>query len=109
NGTAQNEVKAVVTDATGNVVPNQLVTFSANNHALMATSGTTNSDGVVILPLTNVTTGMTQVTATVNGNNQSVGVTFIADSGTATLLSGALTITRDNAIANGTAQNEVKA
>ncbi|PHZ35684.1 hypothetical protein CS536_12040 [Yersinia kristensenii] len=109
NGTAQNEVKAVVTDATGNKVPNQLVTFSANNNALMATSGTTNSDGVVILPLTNVTTGMTQVTATVNGSNQNVSVTFIADSGTATLLSGALTITRDNALANGTAQNEVKA
>ncbi|MDN0105482.1 Ig-like domain-containing protein [Yersinia rochesterensis] len=109
NGVAQNEVKAIVTDATGNVVPNQLVTFSANNNAIIAASGTTDSDGVVTLPLTNSTAGVTQVTATVNGNSQSVDVTFIADSGTATLLSGALTVTRDNALANGTAQNEVKA
>ncbi len=109
NGTAQNEVKAVVTDATGNKVPNQLVTFSANNNAIIAASGTTDSGGVVTLPLTNSTAGVTQVTATVNGNSQSVDVTFIPDSTTATILSGALTLTHDNAIANGVAQNEVKA
>ncbi|WP_306822971.1 Ig-like domain-containing protein, partial [Hafnia paralvei] len=33
NGTATNAVQAKVTDATGNVVPNVAVTFSANNGA----------------------------------------------------------------------------
>ncbi|QHB32691.1 hypothetical protein F0T03_11245 [Yersinia canariae] len=109
NGTAQDEVKVIVTDGTGNVVPNQVVTFIADNNAVIATSGTTDSAGVLILSLTNVTAGVTHVTATVNSNSQSVDVTFIPDSGTATIISGALTITHDNALANGVAQNEVKA
>ena len=109
NGVAENGVKAMVTDAKGNVVPNQEVTFSAANNALIATRGTTAADGSVSLPLTNTAAGVTRVTATVNGNSQSVDVTFIPDSGTATIISGALTITVDNALANGVAKNGVKA
>ncbi|CNJ04137.1 Ig-like domain-containing protein [Yersinia frederiksenii] len=109
NGSATNGVKAVVTDSTGNLVPNQVVTFSANNGAVIAANGTTSADGSVTLPLTNTVAGVTRVTATINGSSQSVDVTFIPDGGTATILSGALTITSDNALANGSATNSVKA
>ncbi|WP_193588427.1 Ig-like domain-containing protein [Yersinia hibernica] len=109
DGTATNSVKARVTDATGNAVPNQTVTFAANNNAVIAASGTTGPDGSVTMTLTNATAGVTRVTATVNSNSQAVDVNFVPDSGTATIVSGALTVTQDNALADGTATNSVKA
>ncbi len=109
NGIASNEVKAIVTDATGNLIPNQVVTFLADNGAVMAGSSTTGPDGSVTLPLTNTTAGVAHVTATVNGHSQSVNVNFVPDSGTATIVSGAFTIVTDGALANGVATNSVKA
>ncbi|WP_267964440.1 Ig-like domain-containing protein, partial [Hafnia paralvei] len=44
-----------------------------------------------------------------NGNSQTVDTTFVADDGTATIIAGALTVTADNAKANGTATNAVQA
>ncbi len=63
NGVAQNEVKAMVTDATGNGVPNQVVTFSANNNTVIAASGTTDANGSATLTFTNIKSGITQGTA----------------------------------------------
>ncbi|WP_168132510.1 Ig-like domain-containing protein [Yersinia frederiksenii] len=109
NGIATNSVKAIVTDATGNLIPNQVVTFTADNGAVIAANGTTGADGAVTLSLTNVTATVVHVTATINGNSQSVDVTFIPDSGTATIISGALTVSHDNEPANGVATNSVQA
>ncbi|WP_186377404.1 Ig-like domain-containing protein, partial [Yersinia rochesterensis] len=61
------------------------------------------------LPLTNTTAGVIRVTATVNGNSQSVEATFIADESTATIIRGAFSIEDDGAVANGVATNSVKA
>lgn len=109
NGTATNKVQAKVTDANGNIVPNVAVSFMANNGAIIIASATTNSQGLATTTLTNIRTGISKVTATINGQNQSVDTTFVPDSGTATLISGALTVTVDNAKANGTATNAVQA
>ncbi|OAT58235.1 Ig-like domain-containing protein [Obesumbacterium proteus ATCC 12841] len=109
NGTATNKVQAKVTDANGNIVPNVAVSFMANNGAIIIASATTNSQGFATTTLTNIRTGISKVTATINGQNQSVDTTFVPDSGTATLISGALTVTVDNAKANGTATNAVQA
>ncbi|MCE9884395.1 Ig-like domain-containing protein [Obesumbacterium proteus] len=109
NGTATNKVQAKVTDANGNIVPNVAVSFMANNGAIIVASATTNSQGLATTTLTNIRTGISKVTATINGQNQSVDTTFVPDSGTATLISGALTVTVDNAKANGTATNAVQA
>ncbi|CNC28168.1 intimin [Yersinia frederiksenii] len=109
NGIATNRVKAIVTDAEGNLVPNLLVNFSADNSGVIAASGTTGADGSVTSTLTNIKSGVTKVTATVNGNSQNVDVNFIPNSGTATIVSGALSIEVDGALANGVATNSVKA
>ncbi|EEQ12579.1 Autotransporter adhesin, partial [Yersinia frederiksenii ATCC 33641] len=53
-------MKAIVTDAQGNRVPNLLVNFSANNGAVIATSGTTGTDGSVTLTLISTTAGVSR-------------------------------------------------
>lgn len=109
NGTATNAVKAVVTDAGGNLVPGAAVTFTADNGAtLVAASATTNAQGVATTTLKNTRAGVTKVTATVNGSSQSVNATFTADDSTARINSGDLTVTVNNAKANGTDSNAVQ-
>ncbi|MFP2467603.1 Ig-like domain-containing protein [Pseudescherichia vulneris] len=108
NGTATNSVKAVVQDAQGNPVPDMTVTFSADNGATIAATGVTGPDGTITVSLTNVTAGVSHVTATVNGNSQSVSVTFVADASTAQIAAGSMTVTKDNAPANGTDNNSVQ-
>ncbi|MBU9843763.1 Ig-like domain-containing protein [Rahnella ecdela] len=108
NGTDTNSVKAVVQDAQGNPVPDMTVTFSADNGATIAATGVTGPDGTVTVSLTNVTAGVSHVTATVNGNSQSVPVTFVADASTAQIAAGSMTVTKDNALANGTDNNSVQ-
>ncbi|TKI04848.1 beta strand repeat-containing protein, partial [Martelella alba] len=111
NGTAANAVRAVVTDAQGNPLAGQTVAFTATNGATVTTViGTTGADGVATATLTNTTAGVSAVTATLtNGNNKTVDTTFVADASTAQIASGNLTVTADNALANGTAVNAVRA
>ena len=102
--------QAKVTDANGNLVPNVVVSFTANNDAtIIAASGTTNAQGVASTNLANNKAGITKVTATINGHSQTVDTTFVADASTATILNGALTVTVDNAKANGAATDTVQA
>ncbi|MCT4705409.1 Ig-like domain-containing protein [Enterobacteriaceae bacterium H16N7] len=104
-----NEVQATVTDASGNVVPDAVVTFSVDNGAtLSAASVTTNAQGIATTTLKNTHAGVTKVTATVNGSSQTVNTSFVADESTARILSGDMTVTEDNAKANGTATNAVQ-
>ncbi|EEF4509529.1 hypothetical protein FWL67_21650, partial [Salmonella enterica] len=109
NGTATNSVKVIVTDANGNRVPGVTVNFTADNGATIAGSGVTGTDGALVQTLTSSTAGTSVVTATVNGTSQTTAVVFKADSTTATLTAGSLVIVATGAVANGTAQNSVKA
>ncbi|WP_193764617.1 Ig-like domain-containing protein, partial [Hafnia paralvei] len=75
---------------------------AANNGATITTaSANTDENGLATTTLTNITAGISKVTATINGNSQTVDTTFVADDGTATITNGALTITIDGAKANG--------
>ncbi|MCZ0221759.1 Ig-like domain-containing protein, partial [Escherichia coli] len=92
------------------VVPNVAVSFIADNGATVtSTSATTNQQGLATTTLTNTTSGVSKVTAKINGHSQTVDTTFVADGGTATIVNGDLTITIDNAVANGTDTNAVQA
>ncbi|KFC78576.1 Ig-like domain-containing protein, partial [Hafnia alvei] len=96
--------------AQGNYVPNATVSFTANNGATVVTASVnTDAQGLASTTLTNVKAGITKVTAAVNGHSQTVDTTFVADSSTATIVDGALTISVDNAKANGTDSNTVQA
>ncbi|XBS69262.1 inverse autotransporter beta domain-containing protein [Acerihabitans sp. KWT182] len=112
NGSDYNQVQAKVTDAAGNPVAGQTVTFTATNGAEVTTvTGTTGANGLAIATLTNRHAGTSVVTATVNGNGPSVNTNFIADASTATLAAGDLTVTRNLALASGDSAdtNAVKA
>jgi len=109
NGADTNSVKVTVRDAHGNVIPNQTVSFSADNGATIASSGTTGSDGSVTVTLTSTTAGQSNVTAVVNTHAQQLALNFMADNSTARIASGDLVVLKDNAKANGSDINSVKA
>ena len=110
DGADTNAVKVVVKDANGNVVPGVPVDFGADNGATVTTATvTTDTNGEATTTLTNITSGVSIVTATVNSVSLTVDTHFIPDSGTATIIAGALTVTVDNMKANGTDDNAVKA
>ncbi|WP_162366394.1 Ig-like domain-containing protein [Acerihabitans arboris] len=103
-------VSALVTDASGNPVAGQTVTFSASNNAVITTViGTTGADGLATATLTSLTAGTSVVTATLNGNSRTVDATFIADSATAQVAEGNLIVVEDRAFANGSSTNKVEA
>ncbi|WP_267498477.1 Ig-like domain-containing protein [Citrobacter farmeri] len=109
NGSETNSVKAMVTDAQGNLLAGQVVNFSADNGATIAASGTTGADGTVTMTLTSTVAGDATVTASINGSSRNVNVTFVADTGTAQIADGALERVINDALANNIATNSVKA
>ena len=111
DGNAQNAVRARVTDANGNPLTNQTVQFSADNGAtLSAQQAASDADGYVTVTLTSLTAGPSHVSATLSNHSQaSVTTTFVADDSRATILNGNLIVTQDNAKADGSAQNAVRA
>ncbi|UUR73854.1 inverse autotransporter beta domain-containing protein [Enterobacter asburiae] len=76
DGTATNSVKATVTDAFGNSLAGEAVSFSADNGATMAATGTTGADGTVTMSLTSRTAGTSNVVASINGSTQNVNTIF---------------------------------
>ncbi|HIC8842360.1 TPA: Ig-like domain-containing protein, partial [Aeromonas veronii] len=110
DGKATNAVKALVRDAQGNPVSGVEVSFAVTNGAtLVAAKATTGANGEASTTLTNTKAGISAVTATVNGSSKSVDTTFVADTATAGLTKGELSVTANNAKADGKATNAVKA
>ncbi|WP_155490945.1 Ig-like domain-containing protein, partial [Pseudomonas chlororaphis] len=97
-------------DANGNLVPNQVVTFSVESGkaALTSSTATTNASGVASMTLTSTQAGSSTLKASINGSERTVDTTFVADVGTAEIASGALVMTTDKQPANGRAQNVVQ-
>ena len=84
NGVAKNQLKAVVTDAKGNVVPGVDVVFSSNNGGAPASETvSTDTNGEALFAVSNTSAGVTTVTAAFKGASVSRDVTFIADIETA--------------------------
>ena len=109
DGVLPNSVKVTLTDAEGNPLADKVVSFSVDSGASIAASGTTGPDGSVIMTLTSTVAGEATVTASINGSSESVRVTFTADAGSAQIADGALERVINDAIANGSATNSVKA
>ncbi|MFC5473462.1 inverse autotransporter beta domain-containing protein [Paraherbaspirillum soli] len=107
NGTAANQVTAIVTDPSGNRVPNLDLTFALSGSAQVAPdsslSAKTDAQGVATVALTNVAAQVTTVTATVTatGSNASVDTHFVADTSTAAIQSGDLSVDKTTLTANG--------
>ncbi|MFG6657454.1 Ig-like domain-containing protein, partial [Scandinavium sp. M-37] len=110
NGTATNRVELTVTDASGNPIAGSSITFTADNGATVgAASGVTDPNGKLSTTLTSTTAGISTVTAqSASGETLTAKVTFVADGSTAQIATGDLTVITNDAIANGTARNQVQ-
>ncbi|KIC99296.1 hypothetical protein PU00_20205, partial [Hafnia alvei] len=109
NGSATNTVQVIVTDANGNPVPNAVVSFSAPGDVKVITAtGTTNESGIATSTMSSTKSGSYEIMAQVNGKSSKAEVTFMPDSSTAEIASGAFTVTTNDAAANGSATNAVQ-
>jgi adhesin/invasin len=78
DGKATYAVQAIVTDATGNVVPDAAVKFSSPDAISVATpTTTTDAQGVATTTLTSTKAGSFTVNAEVNGKQSAVEVSFV--------------------------------
>ncbi|WP_323066373.1 Ig-like domain-containing protein [Aeromonas jandaei] len=111
NGSEENVVSARVTDLRGNPVAGMAVSFAVTGDAtLVASNVTTDKQGVARSALVSLVAGSNQVTATVGGKTTAAKESvFVADTTTAGMSKGELTVTTNNAKADGVATNAVKA
>ncbi|MFL1553599.1 inverse autotransporter beta domain-containing protein, partial [Pseudomonas sp. D47] len=111
--TAGNDVvilTGTLIDGHKNPVPGVNVGLTANNEAMIVRSAITDADGRFSAELRSQKTGSTDVTASVDGDvlaTATVSVLFVADTSTAMIDQGNLTVTKDNAVANGKVPNAV--
>jgi adhesin/invasin len=96
---------ALVKDAGDNPVPNLTVTWATNNGSLSAPTSITGVDGKATITLKSTVAGNAQVTGSVNGTppvNADRQVLFTADTATANIGSGDLTVDKTTIVANDT-------
>ncbi|WP_296250828.1 inverse autotransporter beta domain-containing protein, partial [uncultured Enterobacter sp.] len=112
NGIASSRITLTLKSNAGKPVIGQTVTFSSTLAGSDTGPVTDNGDGTYTAELKGNKVGITNITANVGGNAfgvTPVAVTLTADGGTATITAGDLTVVSDNAKADGTATNSVKA
>ncbi|EBP1128268.1 hypothetical protein LO27_26735, partial [Salmonella enterica] len=88
------------------------LTFTHAKGAVLSTQTvTTDAQGQATVDLTSTLAGTVAVKAVLksNGNAASTNMRFVADSGTAHIAEGSLTVVRDNALADGNSTNAVRA
>lgn len=105
NGAAVNTVTATVTDANNNRIPGAAVSFSLSGSASVAAgsslSAVTDDKGLASVSFVSKVAETVTVTAALdNGNSGSVDTRFVADSSTAGLDSGAVTVDKATVVAN---------
>ncbi|MEL5362467.1 invasin domain 3-containing protein [Serratia ureilytica] len=94
DGKTEKTVSARVTDAKGNTVPDALVTFSADNGAVLAEEKVkTDNHGLVTTTMTSTNAGIAHVTASVNNQSVSKETTFTGNNATANVISVETTTT----------------
>ncbi|MEM8010392.1 invasin domain 3-containing protein [Morganella morganii subsp. sibonii] len=102
DGASVNSVKAIVTDAQGNVVPYVAVLFTADNGASPASQSLlTNEQGEVTFSMTSTRAAQVAVKAKINSSEPSVTVTFKADSANPDAQKSSLTADPVTIVADG--------
>ncbi|WET41433.1 Ig-like domain-containing protein [Citrobacter enshiensis] len=108
NGIATNSGSVTVVDANGNPLNGVNVGWTVTGTAQLASqTGTTGSDGIATVNLTNVTAQEVTLTVTVGSESQGLPTRFVADAGTAVIQT--LTLDTTGSLANGSASNKVTA
>lgn len=107
NGTDRNKVAVKVTDAKGNILSGQTVSWVVNSEdATVPATNTTDASGVSEIPISSTTPGLYTVTARMaNGNMNTTQVSFLT---AAQILPADITVSPDNAFADGSSTNGVR-
>lgn len=104
NNTDLATYKAVVKDANGNPVPGVTVTWATDLGNISSSTSVTDSNGEVTTSLKGTQAGVAQVTASVNGSApvNADRVNLTADSTTAGVSSGDISVDKTSVVANNT-------
>lgn len=105
DGKSQNKIQVIVTDINANRIPNYPVSFTADNGATIIKQANTNSEGKVIVPITNTHIGESIINASIKNTFQSTNVNFIADISSAKI--NTFTINPNSSFANGTDEKRI--
>ncbi|MGO2104605.1 MAG: Ig-like domain-containing protein [Proteus vulgaris] len=100
DGKSQNKIQVIVTDINTNRIPNYPVSFTADNGATIIGQKNTDSEGKIIVPITNIHIGKSEIGVNVNNITYSTDVDFIADANSAKI--NTFTINPNSSFANGT-------
>ncbi|HCR3333872.1 TPA: inverse autotransporter beta domain-containing protein, partial [Morganella morganii] len=112
DGSDTNRADIVVEDRHGNRVAGAPVTVTVPSGAKYSTEpakNLTDADGKLAVSITNTRAGTDNYTFGINQSTAQVALTFKPDAATAALSADDLTVVTDNSVADGTAQNSVKA
>lgn len=99
DGKSQNKIQVIVTDINANRIPNYPVSFTADNGATIIKQTNTDSDGKIIIPITNTQIGKSMIGVSVKKITYSTNVDFIADINSAKI--NTFTINPHSSFANG--------
>ncbi|WP_311752097.1 Ig-like domain-containing protein [Proteus columbae] len=105
DGKSQNKIQVIVTDINANRIPNYPVSFTADNGATIIKQANTDSDGKIIVPITNTQIGKSMIGVSVKKITYSTNVDFIADINSAKI--NTFTINPNSSFANGTDEKHI--
>lgn len=105
DGKSQNKIQVIVTDINANRIPNYPVSFTADNGATIIKQTNTDSDGKIIVPITNTHIGKSMIGVSVKKITYSTNVDFIADINSAKI--NTFTINPNSSFANGTDEKHI--
>lgn len=115
DGSATDKIKVHVADANGNAANNATVIFVKNNGSATfvgSTTVTTDANGDAFIDMTSTVAGSNDITAIVNGtpiiNGSPAKATFKADVPSVSNPSTNISVTQNNAKADGTSTDQIK-
>ncbi|MBV4355685.1 Ig-like domain-containing protein [Pinibacter aurantiacus] len=115
DGSATDQIKVHVVDANGNPVANTSVTFAktaGSGTFIGSVTVTTDANGDAFITMTSTVAGVNSITATIGGtpvvNGSPAKATFVADVPSVTNPATNISVTQNNATANGTATDQIK-
>lgn len=103
DGQAVNTIRATIQYLDGSPAAGVTVLFDADNMGKVSATAQTGVDGVATAYVTNTLAGITQVTASIDNDTQSISTLFVAGSADAVYAK----VTQNNALANGIDYNKV--
>ncbi|OAT25897.1 Ig-like domain-containing protein [Proteus myxofaciens] len=107
NGKSENKIQVIVSDINHNPLPNYSVTFTADNSAKIISQDKTDSQGKIIVPITNTLSGISHIGVKVRDIIYPIDVNFIADNNTAHIPQQSLVITPAISLADNKTEKTV--